>query len=331
MGESIVGDDVRIAVLDGGYDDYDLERGILTDGGCQLDAFRGEGDSRSEKIAFAEGAVGVFIRGTVLDEEAFDKMPSVRYVVRYGVGYDNVDLDAATRHGVKVCNVQGYASHSVSDHALALILACTRCLPAGAKCLQERYGAPPDRHMPDLKDMTLGIVGLGRIGSTLCAKARGLFRRVVAHDPYIPESRFEETGAESVSSTGLLAESDVVSIHCNLTDETRRMFDREALDRMPSAAILVNTARGPIVDEEALLQVIEKKQLRGAGVDVFEDEPPGPNLRALLDHPRVAATGHYAWYSNAAHVELQRGAALNMAAMVRGETPEDCLNPEVSR
>ncbi len=317
----------RVVILDGGYGDYQAEWDLITGAGYRLEVFEGDRHDLDGKLAFARGAEGVFVRWSEFGDYAFDRLPGLRCLVRYGVGYDNVDLAAATAHGVKVCNVQGYASHSVSDHALMLILACQRGLLIGARSLREIYNRPPRTDIPELKDMVLGIVGLGRIGGTLFRKAQGLFREVWAFDPYISKARFSELGAREMAWDALLSESDVISIHCNLTDETRGMFDAAALSRMKPTAILVNTARGPVVDEDALTSALETNKLYAAGVDVYDDEPPRENRDALLAHPHFVGTGHYAWFSVPAHLELQRRAAENMVAMLQGETPEDCLNP----
>jgi D-3-phosphoglycerate dehydrogenase / 2-oxoglutarate reductase len=316
----------RVAVIDTGYDSYDQEREILAADGYVLDIFKGGRHDTAGKAAFARGAAGMLLRWTPVDGAFLDTAATLRAIVRYGVGYDNVDVPAATARGIAVCNVQGYANHSVSDHTLALILGCVRGLRAGAQDVRPRYGAPPDTYMPELREMTLGIVGLGRIGGTLCAKAQGLFRRIVACDPYVPPERFRSLGAEPCTLDALLAASDIVSLHCNLTEETHRLIGTAALNRMRPHAILVNTARGPVVDEEALAEALASGRIHAAGIDVFEDEPPKSDRDALLAHPRVLATGHYAWYSQAASRELQRRAALNMTALLRGEFPEDCLN-----
>ena len=316
-------------VIDSGYDSYAQEAGILAALGAELEVFPGERHDRRGKMDFARGAIGIFVRWTIIDGEFLDGAPGPRAIVRYGVGYENIDLEAATRRGVRVSNVQGYASHSVSDHALALILACARGFRVGTETsfLRKEYTTAPWKYIPELKDMTLGIVGLGRIGGTLALKARGLFRRVLACDPYIPEERFAAHGAIRSSLEGLLEESDVVTLHCNLTQETHHLIDDRALSKMRPASILINTARGPVVDEEAVLRALKGGRLHAAGLDVFKDEPPLSDRDELLAHPRVVATGHYAWYSSAASRELQRRAAENMAAMLRGEVPEDCLNP----
>ncbi|MBN1418688.1 MAG: C-terminal binding protein [Planctomycetes bacterium] len=319
----------RIAAIDAGYDSYAQEEEIFAAAGARLEVFPGGRHDRRGKMAFAAGACGLLVRWTVVDEEFLRALPGLRAIVRYGVGHENIDLDAAARLGIRVSNVQGYANHSVSDHALGLMLACARGFRAGTEIRQLRghYGNAPSAFVPELRETTLGIVGLGRIGGTLCVKARGLFRRILACDPYIAEERFRTLGAIPCAFDRILEESDVLSLHCALTEETRLLVGERALDRLRPTAILINTSRGPVVDEEALLRALEGGRLHAAGLDVFWDEPPLENRDALLAHPRVVATGHYAWYSGSSIRELQRRAAENMAAMLRGEIPEDCLNP----
>ena len=324
-----MGDEVkRVVVIDTGYDSYDLEVAALGEAGAALEVFEGGRHDWEAKAAFCRGADGVFVRWTEIDGPFLERAGDIKALVRYGVGYDNVDIGEASRRGVRVCNVQGYATHSVSDHALALILACLRGLGAGQAQLRSHYGAPPFETMPELKDLTLGIVGLGRIGGALCAKAQALFERVVACDPYVGDERFETLGAARRDFDTLLRECDVVSVHCNLTDETRGYFDGAAFAQMRPGAIFVNTARGPIVDEDALLTALNGGRLYGTGLDVWCEEPPLEAGDALLSHPRLVGTGHYAWFSGPASRELQRRAAENMVAMLRGGLPEDCLNAE---
>ena len=315
----------RVVVLDGGYDSYETERDILGAAGYDLELFSGARDDVEGRIAFAQGAAGVFIRWTGADAAFLDAIPGVRAIVRYGVGYDNIDLDAAKARGVAVSNVQGYANHAVSDHALALILACLRGLQQAPAHRQDAFGEAPETHMPELHTLTLGIVGLGRIGGTLSAKAMMLFGHVLASDPYIPHERFARLGAEPVDLPQLLNEADVVSLHCNLTDETRHLIGAPAFERMRPKAILINTARGPVVDEAALYEALESGRLHAAGLDVYAEEPPTAQEQRLLAHARVVGTGHYAWYSNQASRELQRRAADNMVALLAGEGPPDRL------
>jgi len=317
----------RVVIIDPGYASYDFERRVLEEAGYRLDVFEGDRHDRAGRLALAQGAEGLLVRWTEVDGDFLDALPGLRALVRYGVGYDNIDIGAASARDIRVCNVQGYANHSVSDHALALMLACARALPLGQRRFLSHYNQPPRDDLFELREATLGIVGLGRIGGTLCRKAQPLFARVLACDPYIPPSRFKELGAIACSLPTLLAESRVISLHCNLTPETTRLIDRNSFAAMRQRPILVNTARGPVVDEDALLDALDEGRIHGAGLDVYWEEPPPADRDPLIHHPRVVATGHYAWYSEAANAELQTRAAKNMVALLRGELPEDCLNP----
>ncbi|MFW6100296.1 MAG: NAD(P)-dependent oxidoreductase, partial [Bacteroidota bacterium] len=242
-------------------------------------------------------------------------------------GYDNVDIEAATRHNVKVANVRGYANHSVSDHALALIYACARGLSQGQKLVKQQFAKPPIREIIELHDKTLGIIGLGRIGGTLCQKAQSLFKKVMASDPYISKERFSSLGASKANLNDLLRQSDVISVHCNLTDETRNLIDGEKMQLMLNNAILINTARGPVINENDLYTALQSGKPHSVGLDVHGDEPPSSRQERLLSHPQVIATGHYAWYSQRSITELQKRASHNLLAMLEEKIPEDCLNP----
>lgn len=316
-----------MVILDPGYESYAIEQEILDSAGHDLAVFEGERNDREGRIRFARGAAGLLVRWSVIDGPLLDALPEVRCLVRYGVGYDNVDLSAASGRGVRVANVRGYANHSVSDHALALMLSLARAIPQAPATLMGAYSRPPREPMPELRSLTLGIIGLGNIGGTLCRKARPLVRRVLAVDPKVTPEQFARLGATRMNLETLFEESDVISLHCDLNESSRHLINRDAVSRMRRSPILVNTARGEVVDEAALLVGLEEGRIRSAGLDVFSVEPPLPSLERLLNHPHVLYTGHYAWYSEEASRELQRRAAENLAALLRGEIPEDCLNP----
>lgn len=317
----------KVVVLDPGYESYGYEKKLFTEGGYRFEVFSGDRNDRTGRMAVAKEAEGLLIRWTPVDNEFLRALPRLRAVVRYGVGYDNVDLEAATRHHVKVANVQGYASHSVSDHAISMMYACARGLLQGQQLVKQRFGKPPIKQVIEFHDKTLGIIGLGRIGGTLCQKARSLFKTILACDPYIPDKRFVALGAVKSNLNDLLAESDVVSVHCNLTEETRNLIDGKKMEIMRKKPVLINTARGPVVNEDDLYQALMEDKLHSVGLDVYSEEPPLQNRDPLLEHPEVIATGHYAWYSTNSIVELQKRAADNLFMMLQGETPEDCLNP----
>lgn len=317
----------KVVIIDWGYKSSLQEKIVLEEAGYSLDVFNGDRLDRSGRIKFAKEAVGLFCRWTVIDGEFLLALPHLKAIVRYGVGYDNIDLGEASARSIRVCNVQGYANHSVSDHALALLFSCLRALPLGQQQITDNFSKPPIDRIFELQDKTLGIIGLGRIGGTFCQKVHGLFHRVIASDPYITDKRFTDFGAIKTNLPTLLAESHVISIHCCLTPETTHLLDKKAFRQMKQVPILINTARGPVIDEKALFDALERNLIHSAGLDVFEQEPPTSQLMPLINHPRLIATGHYAWYSDTALKNLQRRAADNMVKLLNGEIPEDCLNP----
>jgi len=316
---------MEIVVLDPGYDSYEFEKRLFEENGFEFKIFMGGHHDREGKIAFATNAVGILLRWTQVDESFLLQLPKLKAIVRYGVGYDNIDVSAAEQKGVRVANVQSYANQAVSDHALALLFSCSRLLPLGQRSLSSNFGKPPVTDVIELADKTLGIIGLGRIGGTLCRKARSLFERILAVDPYIPAERFEQLGAIQCDFRTLLQESNAISLHCNLTDETRNLINGSAFAMMVNRPILVNTSRGPVVEEGALLDALHQGTVHSVGMDVYSEEPPGENLKPLLSHPRVIATGHYAWYSIKSSEVLQKRAADNLLALLRGADVEDEL------
>ncbi len=314
-----------IVVIDQGYDSYAYEEELFRKHGYEFRVFTGERHDRRAKQDFSRDAVGIFVRWTVIDADFLQTLPHLKAIVRYGTGYDNIDLQEAKRRQIRVANVQGYASHSVSDHALMLLLACARGLLPAQQGFYPNFTQPPFADILELREMTLGIVGLGRIGGALCRKAQSLFKKIIANDPYIPFERFSEVGAERCQLIDILTECDAISLHCNLTEETYHLIGAKEFALMRKRPILINTARGPVVDEIALLPALQENKIHSVGLDVFTDEPPAENMRELLQHPRVVATGHYAWYSLFAARDLQKRAADNLLGLLEGKPVEDEL------
>jgi D-3-phosphoglycerate dehydrogenase len=317
---------MEIVILDSGYRSYDFERKIFEESGFSLKIHPEYKGNPSEKKEFAKNADGLLVRHTVIDEAFLSGMKNLKAVVRYGVGYDNIDVEACSRHAVRVANVQGYANNSVSDHALALMLSCSRAMWNPGLQLMKGFGAPPVQDVFELNDKVLGIIGIGRIGSTLCRKAGSLFSKIIACDPYKPEEHFSKLGAKRVTLTELLEAADVISLHCNLTPETKHLLDWEKFNRMKKKPVVVNTSRGEVIDETALLNALDAGIIHSAGIDVFENEPLTDKQSEIAGHPRTICTGHYAWYSDRAAEELQRRAALNLLGFLTGKPVEDALN-----
>lgn len=253
-------------------------------------------------------------------------VPDLGLIVRYGVGVDNVDLEAATRHGVQVCNVPDYGMNEVSDHALGLMLALVRKLPMITDLTRKgqwdyRLTIPVHR----VRDLTIGVLGVGRIGRLFAAKAAAFGGRVLLCDPYNPEVSKQLPGTEQVTFGDLLADSDVLSVHCPLSAETRGLIGAAELARMKPGAIVINTARGGIIDEEALADALESGAIGGAGIDTVEQEPL-PGESRLLSQANCLVTPHMAWYSEEAAHEMKRKVAEEAVRFARGEAPRYPVN-----
>jgi D-3-phosphoglycerate dehydrogenase len=317
---------MNIVILDSGYKSYAFEKELFESSGFELKIYPTYEGEKSEKTEFAKDAVGILVRHTRIDEEFLSKIKNLKAVVRYGVGYDNIDIEACTRFGVKVANVQGYANHAVSDHALALIFSCTRALWNTKEQITEKFAAPPVEDVFELHDKTLGIIGLGRIGSVLAKKAASLFKEIIAADPYKTQKYCNRFSVRKVDLTELLETSDVISLHCNLTEETRHILNQASFSQMMKKPVIINTSRGETINEKALLEALNNKIIHSAGLDVFENEPTTELQKPLINHPRTICTGHFAWYSDYAAIELQKRAAQNLLHLLNGKEVEDCLN-----
>ncbi len=298
------------------------EEGVLRAAGVEFRLHQGK--SEDEVIANAAGADALIIQYGRLTGRALDALPTVRVLVRYGVGVDTLDIPAASARGVVVSNVPDYCMEEVSDHALALALSCWRRLAFyDRRIRQGTWNAVEVKSMMRLRGRVMGVIGLGRIGALLARKAAGVGMAVWGYDPYIPAP----PGVRGVSLDELLAGADIVSIHTPLTPETRHLIDEKALRRMKPTAFLVNTARGGIVDTAALTRAVQEGWIAGAGIDTLEEEPPtGLPLLAL---PNVTLAPHAAWYSQDAMVDLKRKTAEAAVAVLRAERPASVVNPEV--
>jgi D-3-phosphoglycerate dehydrogenase len=247
-------------------------------------------------------------------------LPELRMVGRYGVGYDIVDVEAARERGVWVANVPDYGTEEVAVHALSMALALLRHLPLYDRDVKGgRWHPASTGPLFRLKNLTLGVVGLGRIGGTFARRASPWFGTTLGCDPYLAEDAWPE-GVERASLEEVFSESLVVSLHPPLTEETRGFIDRDLLGRMPEGGYLVNTARGGLVVMDDLLWALEEGPLAGAALDVLPHEPPAPD-HPLLSNPNVILTPHAAFYSLEAEEEVRCKAALNVVSWAREGRP----------
>lgn len=286
-------------------------------------------------IAAGQGAHALILGGGWTTRKVLEALPDLMIVSRYGVGCDRVDLKAATEHGVVVANVRtgGVFDQEMSNHAMLLILACAKKLiPLNRVGKSARWSdrRPMLRPMVHIYGQVLDIVGLGDIGKMTADKARAFNLRVIAHDPYVSPKVAAAHDVQLVDLEYLLRESDFISIHCPLTPETRGLFGESEFRMMKATAYLINTARGPIVDEPALIRALLEGSIAGAGLDVMEKEPPDVD-NPLLAMENVLVTPHCAGLSDRATYNVKRKAAENVARVLTGRWPDSVVNPAISR
>jgi D-3-phosphoglycerate dehydrogenase / 2-oxoglutarate reductase len=293
------------------------------------------GASNAEAEAFFNRATEVHViiasSLTQFNSAFFARTPALRVVARTGIGIDNITLDDATAYGVAIINTPDAPSVSTAEHAILLMLATTKRLRRVINALVdgERRNFFTDHDATELEGLQLGVVGLGRIGRRVSVYGAGLGMKVKGYDPFIPAEQIAQMGIEAATDLeDLLRTSDVVSLHVPATAETNRLMNAERFAMMKPDAYLVNTARGSLVDESALLHALESGSLRGAGLDVFDPEPPDPS-NPLLHHPGVIATPHVGGVTIAGRNRLWSEAIVQTLQVLRGEHPPNLCNPDV--
>jgi D-3-phosphoglycerate dehydrogenase / 2-oxoglutarate reductase len=310
-----------VVALDDGYAAYDQEQALLAEVGARFElrpCRRNEGKA----LEAVRDADVVLVRESPVSRAAIEAMTHCKAIIRYGIGVDNIDQAAASERRIMVANVPDYGTDEVSSHAVALALAVSRRLWLHDREVRAgRWSTGVLQPMFRLRGRTLGLVGFGRIARMTLEKFAGFgFGRVLVHDPRadLPE------GVERVDMDTLCAASDVISLHAPLNDHTRHMLDARRVALMKPTAIVINTARGGLVDTDALYEALAARRILGAGLDVFEQEPPGIHKLFSLDN--VVVTNHMGWYSEEAMRDLQRKTAEEAARVLRGETPLNWLN-----
>lgn len=283
---------------------------------------RGRGIAREQILEDLRDCDAVIVRVARIDEGILEQNPQLRVIAKHGAGYDNIDTAAAARHGVRVVFAPTANSNSVAEHTMALMLACAKKIPYMAQ--EYRNGNPGIRDQfpnDELRGKCLGLIGLGRIGMAVARMAMfGFGMKVISYDPYIPQGR-ELEGVELVSSWDeLLAQADFVSIHVPATPENVKSIGRREFTVMKPAAVLINAARGQIVDEEALVWAIETGEIAGAGLDVSDPEPAQPD-NPLFQLPRVIMTPHCAGSTKEAMVRMVMDAAQGIHEIFTGQEP----------
>lgn len=318
---------MHIVITDCDHESVDIERAGIEAAGGRLTLCQ---DATPEGIIKnAIDAQGLIVQYGQISAEVLAALPELRVVSRYGVGVDTVDVEAATRHGVAVCNVPDYGTEAVSDHAITLALSVLRDVTGLDRRL--RQGQPslaPAQPIFQLRGRRFGVIGAGAIGMATARKAAGLGFEVVLTDPRLTPGETTSEGWAVVSFEALLASAQVVSLHLPLIEQTHHLIDAAALAAMREDAILVNTARGGVVDTDALVEALEAGRIFGAGLDVLEEEPLAAG-HPLTRFERVILTPHAGFYTEESYAELKARTAQNAVDVIAGRRPRNILNPEV--
>ncbi len=314
----------KVAVTEAFADSMAVERACLTPVGAELVAAACR--TEEEVLALARDAVGLIYYYAPVTKRVIEGLDACRVMVRMAIGTDGIEVGAATRKGIMVCNVPDYCIDEVSEHALALMLCLQRwILPLHQAVLKGRWQARKEGPVHRLEGRTLGLLGFGRIARSLAQKASGLGLHIIAHDPY--QKQVSPLSVRMVDLEKLVEQSDILSIHVPLTEGTRGMMGEALLKRMKRSAFLVNTGRGAVVDEPALIKALAEGWIAGAGLDVLAEEPPAPD-NLLLKMENVIITPHAGFYSEESWMNLRQKAVAEVVRALEGRMPRNVVNPE---
>jgi D-3-phosphoglycerate dehydrogenase len=316
----------KVVITDAEYPSFNVEKKVLSQ--LNVDFVKCQCTTEEELIRHCRDADALLNQYAKITPHVIENLNHVKIIARYGIGVDNVDLDAARKKNIFVTNVV-YDICDVADHTIMLMLALTRKISQVEESIKKFEWDWKQFHpIPRIKGKTIGIIGLGRVGRQVARRLSGFDVQLLACDPYIPVDVFTTYHAKQVDYKTLLEHSDIVTIHVPLNKETRNMISTNELKTMKKKAIVINAARGGIVDEKALCEALKKKEIAGAGLDVLEHEPIQKE-NPLLHFENVIITPHMGWYSEDTVDEVQRIAAEQVLQCLQGRIPSNLVNKEV--
>ena len=315
----------RVLYTDHGFSSITSEQQIIEAAGAEL--IVAQCKTSEELLPFAREADALLVQWAPITAEVIRELQQCKVIVRLGIGVDNVDVQSATQRGIPVCNVPDYCIDEVADHTVAFALTLARQIPFVDRRVRENHWRiTPPAQMPAFKDMNFATVGFGRIARAVHRRMQGFGCTCIAHDPLVPPEVFVSAQVKTLPLDELFATVDILSLHCPLTLDTHHLVNATRLKQMKPTAIVINTARGGLVDSVALAQALTNGQIASAGLDVFEQEPL-PTDHPLRSCPNAIFTSHMAWYSERSVPELQRRAAEEVARALRGEPLRSQVNP----
>jgi len=318
---------ILVAIADTVFPDWKPAEQVLAD--LDVELIRAENPEQDSILAVARNAEALFVTYAQITADVIAGLENCKVIGRFGVGTDNIDIEAATNAGIVVTYAPLYCLDEVSDHAMTLLLSLARKIPFSDSMVKSgRWEMPAVVPIRRLKGRTLGLIGIGNIAQAIVGKAQAFGIKTIAADPYAADEVFAKNNTEKVELDELYARSDYISVHAPLTPETQNMFSTEAFGKMKSDALLINTSRCPLVDIDALATALDAGEIGGAALDVMPQEPPAAD-NPLFGRDNVILTPHTGFYSEDALLDLQTTVATDVAAVLGGERPKFPVNPKV--
>jgi D-3-phosphoglycerate dehydrogenase / 2-oxoglutarate reductase len=318
----------KVYVTDSEFPDYNFEEQIITEAGGELIGLQCK--TENEIITHCKDAVGIIDQYAQITRNIMSALPKLKIVSRMGIGVNTIDLDAATQLGIYVGNVPDGSVEEVSNHAFSMLMALMRKLYMFDRDIRHG-GWGIAKAMPIYRPTTqkLGLMGFGRIPQRLAEKAAVLGFQTIAYDPFLSGDFIKSKGSRKVTFEELIEESDFISVHTPLTKETKHIVNAEVFKNMKKTAYIINTSRGSVIDETALINALQSEQIAGAGLDVYEIEPIAQNNQ-LLKLNNVILSSHAAWYSEEALIDIRTKTAQNVADVLQGKQPRYLVNKELA-
>lgn len=318
---------ILVAIADTVFPNWEPAEQVLAS--LDVELVRAASPSKDDILAVAQNAEAVFVTYAQITAEVIAGLENCKVIGRFGVGTDNIDIEAATNAGIVVTYAPLYCLDEVSDHAMTTLLSLARKIPLSNSMVHSgRWEMPAVVPIRRFKGRTLGLVGIGNIAQAIIGKAQAFGIKTIAADPYAPDETFAKFNTEKVDLDELYARSDYISVHAPLTPETENMFSTEAFSKMKNDALLINTSRGPLVDIDALAKALDAGEIGGAALDVLPQEPPAAD-NPLFGRDDVILTPHTGFYSEDALLDLQTTVATDVAAVLGGKRPKFPVNPKV--
>ena len=306
--------------------DFNIEKNLLEEQGVQC--IVAECKTEEEILVIAKDADGIGLVYVDMNRELINKLENCKVIVRYGIGYDTIDVEAATEKGIAVCNLPDYCQPDVATHTMALILDLCRKVTLLDRFCREgnwnsNYGYPINR----VSSLTLGLVGFGSIARLFVKYMSGFNMNVIAYDPFLPKSFFDELNVKSVTLDELYAQADIISVHTPLTKETKHLINKETILKMKDGVLIVNTARGPIININDLLEALKTGKVKGAGLDVVEIEPVLDSNSEIYKYENLIINPHSAYNSKEASYDQHQKVAFSaINVLVKNEIPYNAVN-----